>query len=309
MPVRIAVQRSNWDVMHQKLVTQEFLAWLEAACPGTSVKAVSDEDICERALDWFDAVLFPGSIGSALCVEKFGETYRATVRDFVRRGGCYIGVCGGCYAAVSEFAIRSSAKVAAGGAFKYPGLLRNTISDLASFDKGIGKKTGRAAGPKMAGALMRGKLKTFDLIDAVAETPSFFGDPYFMKHRWAKLVLDGKLLRVQVRVAPETHPLLEGHEGERFASAYSGGPLLTSVGHGVTPLAYYDLTETLPEADGKIALAVAKHGDGLVIVSGPDFYIPFDTEPGVCIREGMVPSVPWLTERIIAGHVNCKRAG
>jgi uncharacterized caspase-like protein len=77
----------------------------------------------------------------------------------------------------------------------------------------------------------------------------------------------------------------------------------------VVALANYDLCETIPEAEGKVAIAYAKHGDGIVILSGPDFFIPFETEPGIAVKDGMTPSVPWLTERVIAGHVNCRRAG
>jgi hypothetical protein len=37
--------------MHHKLVTPEFVSWLERQCPGTRVQPVSDEDILDRALD------------------------------------------------------------------------------------------------------------------------------------------------------------------------------------------------------------------------------------------------------------------
>ena len=309
MPVRVAVQRATWDVMHHRLVTPEFVTWLERQCPGTRVEPVSDEDILNRALDWFDAVFFPGSIGSVMCVEKYGESYRATVRDFVRRGGCYIGVCGGAYAAVRNVPLRQMTRLAAAGALKNPGLLRRAIADLSDFDRSIGRKTGRAASARMAGAVGRGRLKTFDLMDATASAPLFFGDPYFIKNRWSKMVTDGTMLKVRARVSDTAHPVTEGHAGEVFSSSYSGGPILETLGHAVVPLAVYDLCDTIPEADGKVAVAYARHGDGIVILSGPDFFLPFDAEPGIGVKEGMEPSVPWLTERIIAGHVNCRRAG
>lgn len=308
-PVRIAVQKAAWDVMHEKLVTPVFLSWLESLCPGTSVKAVSDEDILDRALDWFDAVFYPGSIGSALAVEKYGESYRATVRDFVRRGGCFIGVCGGCYVAAREFRLRSAAKGAAGGAVRKPSAVRGAARDISGFDHAISRKTGRKAAPRMAAALLRGKMKTFDLIDAVALTPAFFSDPDFIRDRWSRMVTDGNLLRVEMKVSAVTHPLIEGHEGECVASSYSGGPLLESLHRSIVPLATYAGCETLPEAEGKVALAIARHGDGTVIVSGPDFYLPFEAEPGICVREGMQPSVPWLTRRVIAAHKNYRRVG
>lgn len=295
--------------MQEKLVTDEFCSWLEEACPGTLVKAVTDEEICERALDWFDAVLFPGSVGSVLCVEKFGEQYRATVREWVRRGGCYIGVCGGCYAAVSQFKILGTARIAVGGIARYPALLKNTLSDLTSFDKQIGRKTGRASGAKMLSALLKGKIRTFDLIDAKARTPAFFGDPYFLRHRWSKLVTDGTLLKVNVRIASETTQFTAGHEDEVTQCAYSGGALLEQLGSDVTPIAYYDLTATMPETDGKVAMAAAKFGRGQVIVSGPDFFIPFQTDPGVVIRKGMEPSIDWLTSRILSANSNAGRSG
>jgi putative intracellular protease/amidase len=308
-PVRVAVQKATWDVMHEKLVTPGFLSWLESACPGTSIKAVSDEDILDRALDWFDAVFYPGSIGSALAVEKYGESYRATVRDFVRRGGCYIGVCGGCYVAAREFRLRHAAREAAGGVVRKPGAVRGAVKDISGFDRAISRKTGRAAAPRMAAALLRGKMKTFDLLDAVAVASGFFGDPDFIRDRWSRMVTDGNLLSVTMSISVTPHAVTEGHQGESVASSYSGGPLLESLHRSVVPLATYASCETLPEADGKVALAIARHGDGIVIVSGPDFYLPFEAEPGMCVRDGMEPSVPWLTRRVIGGHMNYRRVG
>lgn len=308
-PVRVAVQKATWDVMHQRLVTPEFLSWLESWCPGTSVKAVSDEDILERALDCFDVVFYPGSIGSALAVEKYGAIYRAAVRDFVRRGGCYIGVCGGCYVAAREFRLRTTARVAAGGALRKPRVLRDAARDISGFDKAIGRKTGRSAAPKMVAALMRGRLKTFDLMDAVALAPGFFSDPDFIRDRWSRMVTDGNLLKVTIQISATQHAVTSGHEGETVTSSYSGGPLLESLHRSIVPLAEYASCETLPEAQGKVAVAVARHGDGMVLLSGPDFYLPFEAEPGICVRDGMQPSVPWLTQRIIAGHKNYRRAG
>lgn len=305
MPIRVAVQRASWDVMHHKLVTPEFLRWLEKQCPGTRMAAVSDEDIMERALDFFDAVLFPGSIGSALAVEKYGGIYRAAVRDFVRRGGSFIGICGGCYAAVTDFRPRKAARAALYGAVKNPGPIRDTMSGFSSVDKRIGRKTGRAASSKMASALFRGRMRTFDLINATATTPLFFCDPGFIKDRWSCLVTEGRLLRVRIKITESVHPLTKGHEGSEVYSAYSGGAILENPGYGVESLATYEACETVPEAKGKIAVALARHGDGLVIVSGPDFYIPFETEPGVVIRGEMVPSVPWLTKNIVSGHLVC----
>ncbi|MHB8894278.1 MAG: hypothetical protein ACYC99_03750 [Candidatus Geothermincolia bacterium] len=309
MPIRIAVQRATWDVMHHKLVTPEFISMLERCCPGTRIKAVSDEDIIDRALDWFDAVFFPGSVGSVMAVEKYGEGYRATVRDFVRRGGCYIGVCGGCYVAVRNFPMRQATRMGAAGALRNPGMLRTAMSDMSDLDPAIGRKTGRAAGPKMAGALVRGRLKTFDLIDATVSTPLFFGDPYFIKSRFSKMVTEGNMLKVRAKMTDADHPIVAGHEGETFTSAYSGGPIIESLGHTALGLAKYDSCDIIPEAEGKFAIAYARHGDGSVIVSGPDYFLPLMSAPGICVREGMEPSVPWLTERILSAHVNCRRAG
>lgn len=306
--IRVAVQKASWDVMHGRLVTPEFLSWLEAQCPGTSVKAVSDEDILDRALDWYDAVFYPGSIGSVLAVEKYGYSYRAIVRDFVRRGGCYIGVCGGCYVAAREFKLRSVARSAAGGAVKKPRTLRGAAKDLSQFDRTIGKTTGRSAAPKMMAALARGRLKTFDLIDAVAIAPGFFSDPDFIRERWSRMVTDGNLLQVTMNISMASHAVTAGHEGETLSCAYSGGPMLDSLHHAAIPLATYAACDTLPEAQGKVAVAMAKHGDGIVMVSGPDFYLPFEAEPGMSVREGMYPSIPWLTRRMLAYHKNYQKA-
>lgn len=308
MSVRVAVQRASWDVMHHKLVTPGFLDWFERCCPGIRAAAVSDEDIMERALDYFDAVFFPGSIGSALAVQKYGPIYRAAVRDFVRRGGCFIGVCGGCYAAVREFRLRKVTRTATSGAVKNLKPIRSTIKEFTEFEKGIGRKAGRAAGPGVMSALLRGRLKTFDLVNATATAPRFFGDPDFIKERWSRLVIDGNLLQVRLRVSDSPNPLIEGHRGEALTCAYSGGPILEEVGYGVDILATYDKCETLPEAGGKAAIAFSKHGDGLVIVSGPDFYIPFEAEPGVVIHGEMAPSVPWLMTSIVSDHRACRRS-
>lgn len=305
--LRIAVQRSSWDVMHHRLVTPEFTSWLERACPGTRVTAVSDEEILRRCLDWFDALFFPGSVGSAMAVEKYGSSYRAIVRDFVRRGGCFIGVCGGCYVAVQDFQLRPVARTALSGALRKPGPLKGTMEDISGFDRQIGRKTGRAVTGRMASAMMRGKLKTFDLIDATATAPRFFGNPEFIRDEWSRLVTDGRLLKVRLRITGNTNPLTRGHEGELLSSAYSGGAILDSPGYAVVPLATYEPCDAVPEAAGKVAAAFARFGDGLVVVSGPDYYLPFEAEPGVTVRDGMQPSVPWLTERILSGHVECRK--
>jgi len=60
------------------------------------LRPVGPSGIHNGVLDNFDVVLFPGGSGSKQA-EGIGETGREKIRQFVKSGGGYIGICGGAY--------------------------------------------------------------------------------------------------------------------------------------------------------------------------------------------------------------------
>ncbi|NQT15401.1 MAG: ThuA domain-containing protein [Planctomycetes bacterium] len=63
---------------------------------------VGPTDIQTGALDGFDLVVFPGGSGSQQA-EVLGEEGRHAVREFVRAGGGYVGICGGTFLATARY--------------------------------------------------------------------------------------------------------------------------------------------------------------------------------------------------------------
>jgi predicted deacylase len=70
--------------------------------PHTTVVRVCPEDVRGGALDAFDVVVFTGGSGSRQG-RALGEVGRDRVREFVRGGGGFVGVCAGAYLALSDF--------------------------------------------------------------------------------------------------------------------------------------------------------------------------------------------------------------
>ena len=70
--------------------------------PQASVTRVKAEDWATIDLKPFDVVVFSGGSGSAQA-EAIGEAGRNNVREYVRGGGGYVGVCAGAYLACSNF--------------------------------------------------------------------------------------------------------------------------------------------------------------------------------------------------------------
>ena len=70
--------------------------------PQASVTRVKAEDWGTIDLKPFDVVVFTGGSGSAQA-EAIGEAGRNNVREYVRGGGGYVGVCAGAYLACSNF--------------------------------------------------------------------------------------------------------------------------------------------------------------------------------------------------------------
>ena len=69
---------------------------------GFDVQWVSAEDIRGGALDDFDVVIHPGGSGSKQAA-ALGEDGRKQVRQFVKRGGGFIGICAGAYLASAHY--------------------------------------------------------------------------------------------------------------------------------------------------------------------------------------------------------------
>jgi putative intracellular protease/amidase len=69
---------------------------------GMHVVPVGAEEIAAGSLAGFDVVIFPGGSGSKQAA-AIGERGRDQVRQFVERGGGYIGICAGAYLCTSGF--------------------------------------------------------------------------------------------------------------------------------------------------------------------------------------------------------------
>ena len=70
--------------------------------PQVSITRVKAEDWGAIDLKLFDVVVFTGGSGSAQA-EAIGEAGRNNVREYVRGGGGYVGICAGAYLACSNF--------------------------------------------------------------------------------------------------------------------------------------------------------------------------------------------------------------
>lgn len=77
------------------------LALLGAETNFTTMR-LCPEDIRAGALDQFDVVMFTGGSGSGQA-SALGETGRRQVKQFVEKGGGYVGICAGSYLACSGF--------------------------------------------------------------------------------------------------------------------------------------------------------------------------------------------------------------
>lgn len=75
--------------------------WIKGI-PGSTVKIVSGEELGTIDLKPYDIVVFCGGSGSSQA-KSIGEAGRNNVREFVRGGGGYLGICAGAYLACSNF--------------------------------------------------------------------------------------------------------------------------------------------------------------------------------------------------------------
>lgn len=70
--------------------------------PGTVVTPLKPEEVGTRDLSQFDIIVFSGGSGSAQS-KAIGESGRKAVKEFVERGGGYLGICAGAYLACAGF--------------------------------------------------------------------------------------------------------------------------------------------------------------------------------------------------------------
>jgi hypothetical protein len=73
-----------------------------AKVPAMKLTLVKGEDIRAGVLKDFDVVIFTGGSGSGQA-NGLGEAGRRQVREFVERGGGYVGICAGAYLACEGF--------------------------------------------------------------------------------------------------------------------------------------------------------------------------------------------------------------
>lgn len=69
---------------------------------GFDVARVAAADIRDGALDEFDVLIMPGGLGSGQA-KDLGVSGKERVREFVRTGGGYVGICAGAYLASSHY--------------------------------------------------------------------------------------------------------------------------------------------------------------------------------------------------------------
>lgn len=67
-----------------------------------SLHFIGEEEVRPEILNQFDVVLFPGGSGSKQAA-AIGKKGREVVKDFVRGGGGYLGVCAGAYLCSSHY--------------------------------------------------------------------------------------------------------------------------------------------------------------------------------------------------------------
>ena len=70
--------------------------------PGSTVQIVSGEELGTMDLKPFDVVVFCGGSGSSQS-KSIGDAGRTNIREYVRGGGGYLGICAGAYLACSNF--------------------------------------------------------------------------------------------------------------------------------------------------------------------------------------------------------------
>lgn len=96
-PIRVAVYAGPGT----RKGMRHLLAQLQRL-PHSTIVPVGPEEIKAGALAEFNVVLFPGG-SSSRQGESLGDVDRRQVREFIERGGGYVGICAGAYLATSNW--------------------------------------------------------------------------------------------------------------------------------------------------------------------------------------------------------------
>ena len=70
--------------------------------PGATAQIINAEEVASLDLTAFDTVVFPGGSASQQA-KAIGDAGRAKLKDYVKNGGGYVGICAGAYLACTNF--------------------------------------------------------------------------------------------------------------------------------------------------------------------------------------------------------------
>lgn len=70
--------------------------------PGATARIITAEEVGSLDLTAFDAVVFPGGSASQQA-KAIGEAGKTNVKEYVKNGGGYVGICAGAYLACTNF--------------------------------------------------------------------------------------------------------------------------------------------------------------------------------------------------------------
>jgi glutamine amidotransferase-like uncharacterized protein len=76
---------------------------MRALSPHYDFKIFTRHDLERDFFDDVDMIAFPGGLGDANNFEYLTRDHQKRIRDFVQRGGAYLGICMGAYWAGSEY--------------------------------------------------------------------------------------------------------------------------------------------------------------------------------------------------------------
>jgi glutamine amidotransferase-like uncharacterized protein len=97
-PIRVAIFDANSDNGPQTIALTRILG----TDPAFEYRVVGPPGIVSGVLAQFDVVIFPGGAGSGQAT-ALGEDGKRGVREFVRGGGGYVGLCAGAFLATANY--------------------------------------------------------------------------------------------------------------------------------------------------------------------------------------------------------------
>lgn len=97
-PLKVAIFSGNGSPQSSVDVAAKAVGFV----PNASFTILKGEDIGTTELKAYDVIVFPGGSGSAQS-KTIGEAGLNNVREFVRGGGGYVGICAGAYLACTNY--------------------------------------------------------------------------------------------------------------------------------------------------------------------------------------------------------------